>query len=883
MMNTVGADKRTQYYRMGPDTVLKTLKSHTLGLTNSEAARRQADQGANVLPNSRLSEASLLLQAAGHPYVAVTALAAALASFASQTNLALLLAGLLGMHVALRFSALRSQLSGAVRVTLPTHVKVTRNDQTRSLETANLVVGDIVHVAAGETVPADLRILEENDLVTNDSLLFGGNLQTRKFSHAVSQVVPLLARNNQLWAGSTVVQGSGRGVVIAIGAQTELGRIAVLHRTALLHKLVRYGQDPARYVFSALALLAGLALLLLGWQSGSDSNDVLLALLLVAVSIAPNGLGLTRWLLAAQASRRVSDGRNASLQGSTLAAFGGADIAIIDTADAAHNTVVARTVTVGRTTYTTEDTGYEPTGKIIGDNGKALTRKQAADLKLLFEACALVNNAAVLRPDTRHKAWHARGNLYEVAALVLARKGGINTERLQAGHEVLRAFPYDAGRQLASSVRKYGSDTVVFVRGNPAAVLEHSNKLWDHGHVRALSVGDKTFFAEQTPAIKGKAYMAFAYRILPDKTDLSALDMDAAEQDLTFLGIVEMEHVSAMDAVVTAAQAAGLRTVTVTADAHPGSISSASLRKLNDAQLVMLFEENCLFSRLTTEDMLRLVTTAQYAGHRVAMMSNGLASMPARVQAEAGMTLGQHYQRDNISEAAEFTAALAAARDLLLKLDGMQRLAVIQSVSLAVAGLLSAVGLFYYRVPFAASVGVVLALQLLVFPFAAFALPLAKGHLVATRELAAAGCTLGLLAYLGFIYSFNVRGVSPSFIGPSNRFTLAAVTASAMILGLAMFAEVLLVHYQTRTTPNMQRWVYLGAAAFVMINIAYNPWLQGFLGITALTLPDWLAVIGTALLYAGFRLFQHHTRHHTREAVVRLHREVHGPHAPLTH
>lgn len=871
-MNTVGPDKRTQYYRLSPEAVLKILKSHQMGLTNSEASRRQIEQGANILPARRMSTTTYVLQSAGHPFVAATALATLLASTIGQTGLALLLAVLTVSHVVLRYSFFRSRLSVGLGTMLPAHAKVTRNDQTRGLETAKLVVGDIVYVETGDTIPADLRILEEHNLVANDAAIFGGNVHTRKFAHTILQAVPLIARNNLLRAGSTIVQGTARGVVIAIGTQTELGRIAVLHQTAVANKLARQTRDPGSYVFALSVVLAAAALLFLGWQSGSENIDVLTALLFLAVGVVPNGSGLSRWLMSNLASRRLS------IQGSMLAALGSVDLAIIDTTEASKNMVVASSLAVGRAVYTIEATGYEPVGRILDSNGKALAHKQLAELKLLFEACTYTNSAAVLRPDSHHKAWHARGNLYEVAALVLARSAGFNTEQLQAKHEVLHAFPYDAGRQMASSVRRYGSDVVVFVRGNPAAVLERCKKLWDHGHVRTLSAGDKAYFTKQTPAVKGKAYMAFAYRILPDKADPAALNIDAAEQDLTFLGAVTMEHASETESVVAATRTAGFTTATLTAETHLGSISSTSLRKLTDAELTKLLRNDSSFSRLTVEDILRLVSVAQHAGHKIAVLGNNLVSLPARTQAEAGFTLAGNYnaKTDNIHDATELTTVLDACRGLLAKLANVRHVAIIQSMAFAVAALFSAIGLFYYHVPLAISLGAVLAIQLIVFPLAAFALPPAKVRQVVTKEFTAAGVVLGILAYGGFLYSFSLHSVSPDFISPTSRFALASATVAAVIVSLALLAEVMLTHYQTKTTFSVWPMAYWGVAALLIICMVYSSWLQSLLGTNGLDPADWLTVCGAAAVYAGFRLFQHHTRHHTRRAVVALHHKTFG-------
>jgi len=889
-MNIVGADKRTQYYRMKPEEVLVSLKSHTMGLTNTEAVRRHTNAGANALPQpDNTSHTQTLLLAAGHPFVALSAIASLLASSLDQPGLAAVMLGLTVTHIAIRFYGLQLKPLFDGGSLLPVHVKVTRNDQTRSLDIAKLVVGDIVHLETGEMVPADIRLLTEQDFTTNDAVLLGGNVHTRKFAHVINHDVPLIARNNIAWAGTTVVRGSALGVVIAIGAQTELGRISILQQVASTRGNLG-DRVPRRYIFTLFALVGLSVTAFLGWQTGTSQSAAVLALLAFAIGTTPHGLHIVRLMMGMSTKRTLAKQGIQVANANALIRLGNTDTLFIDTTEAAKSTATATAITVGRTRYSVEDSGYEPGGRICSSDGTPLSKKDLRELKLLFEAGALVNTANVLRPDSHHKSWRAHGNLYEAAVLVLARKAGLHTEQLRSKYEELRFFPYDAGRGMASSVRRYGDDLVVFVRGNPEKILESSKKIWDHGHVRTLSTNDRAFLASEAAQPPDLSHMAFAFRILPKRADVTTLTIDEAEQELTFLGLVGTTSTNSMDAFATTAQQAGLRTVLLTNEISRNAHTSGTIRKLDDAQLLQLLQSDSpIFTRLNPEDLLRLVAVRQQAGHTVAMLGTNIANIPALCKADVGLTFNNQSAQTlraatdiHIRNQEDFTATVNVSRLLGVRFKHLYTLAVIETIAMALIVLVGAFNLFYGHVPLPVSAPVLLAVQLAFLPLAGLATATNK-RIVCWRfsELFVAGAALAILVYASFLMYFSLHNISPSYISPASEFVQGATAVSLAIFALSLWIENFIASWHTQANQSLRFNVCFSLGVLSLLGILYIPGLQTIFGTTGLQRLDWLLVAAAGILYVAFRLFQRHARHHSRHAVIKLHHETFGKDAPL--
>ncbi len=936
-MNTVGSDRRLNYYRMLPADVIAELRSHKMGLTNAEAARRYDQLGPNLLYQVRHHSALETFFSQFKNIMVIVFLISTVGAVylqASQTAFLLILISLVIMILGFNKDQKAETLFEKLDDLISPRAKVIRNGDTKTIDSAKLVLGDIVVIEEGDLVPADLRILDEVELSTNDYALTGEYGPCRKFAHALSVAVPLPNRHNLVFMGTTVASGKAHGIVIGAGMHTELGRVASLCQimpgnTSSWQAEMK--QLTVRLFQGSLVLAAILAVV--AWQANLGLKTALLFAIAFGVAIFPSGLFAELFFSLTQTARSLVKSRVSVNQLAALETLGATNIILTDKSSLLSNKVMTvNQLLIGRTPYRTSGTGYEPSGFILNDQQKPLTNQALEAMTLFFTTGVLACNAKVSQPDAQHQDWYVIGEPVEGAILTVARKAGLNTERLPLTYPELREFPYDASRQLMSSVRRSGDQVMVFVRGAPEVVLEHSTKLWDHGHVRRLTTADQSYFShyQETEEQNGLDNIALAYRILPVSTNLEKLDFSEAEQNLIFLGMISVNDPlgEAVPAAISTAQRAYIQVSVITSD-YPASakalavkahlaahqnqvkvVTADELAALSDSQIMQLIDGGgVIFSRATAEDKLRIVEIARASGQIVTVTGESLIDLPALKQADIGVALAKT-STDATNDAAEITlldnhisALVSAIEQGRITFNNLKKTigcALTDNCSLFFAVLFSLVGQVMFHVPMAITAIQVLAMNALiqVFPLSALSWDKPLGNLMhnhpsrykdhvinnaAVREFILFGFLSAVLAYINFLLFFTRRGLSPAYIDSSSSLYAQAVTLAFVTIVLCQFMNLLLVRADKHNSlftkflwSNKKLLIAFGISLFCLLNILYNPVIQSFFHTGSLNLADWLTAIGAATIYLGIRLFQRHTRKHTRLAVIKLHREVHG-------
>lgn len=936
-MNTVGPDKRLNYYRLGPDEVIADLKSHRMGLTNAEAERRHEQHGANALYRSkRESVATTLGRQFKNLFVLMLLLSAGFALYLDDRKTATILVVIALLNTAVGFfqEHKAETLMASLEALLQPEAKVVRNGQMSAIDSTKLALGDIVYIEEGDAVPADLRILDEDELSTNDFALTGESNPSRKFVHAIASTVPLAARHNLVFMGTTVATGSAHGIVVGIGMHTELGRIASLSQA------VRSDESPLQKEMSHLAtrlaqgtILLAAALAIVAMQASLGLKAALLFGIGIAAAMIPNGLAAEVNITLAQTAARMARARVLVKKLSAVETLGATDIILTDkTGTLTKNEMTVTNVLIGRTTYGVSGTGYEPAGAILDSHNEPLDKKALENVSLFFAAGALASNAKVCQPDAQHQTWYVLGDPTEGAIVTLARKAGVNTEEINLDNEEIKEFQFDSGRKLMSSVRRYNGELAVFVKGAPEVIIERSKKLWDHGHLRNFTAGDREFFTRhnETSAEDAMRNLAIAYRILPKNTNLKALDMNKIEQGFTFLGIVSMHdplHEEVPPAMV-AARGAHIRVSVVTGD-YPATaraitakaqlvapdasikvITPEEFAGLSDTQILQLVQEGgAVFSRATPEDKLRIVEIAKSGGHVVAVTGDGINDAPALKRADIGVAMGKT-GTDVAKDASEivllddsFATLVGAIKQGRLTFTNIRKAArcvMTDNASELIAILISLVGQVWLHVPLAITAIQILAIDLVaqLAPITALGWdkPLSNlmhdhprklgDHILngpAVKEFVMFGLLAAVIAYTNFMFFFVRHGLSAGYIDSTSDLYAQASTLTYLTLVLCQFMNLLLVRADTHARfftsylwSNKRLLVAFAVSFFCILNLMYNPGVQHYFGTGPLDTADWLTAVGAAVVYLSVRLLQRHTRKHARHAVIKLHHEVYG-------
>ncbi|HSX32643.1 MAG TPA: cation-transporting P-type ATPase, partial [Candidatus Saccharimonadales bacterium] len=795
---------------------------------------------------------------------------------------------------------------------------------------AELVVGDIVYIEEGNSVPADLRILSKDNLSTNDFALTGESNPTHKFTHAISGTVPLPARQNLLFMGTTVATGHGIGVVIGTGMQTELGRIASLSEATTRQNspLQKEMANIASKVTKGIIILC-IILLPVAINSGLPFKDALLFAIGIACALIPNGLPAAISTSLARAAGKLAKDKALVKKLSAVETLGATSVICTDkTGTLTQNQMTVEQLLIGRSTYYVTGKGYQPLGAIKDAKHVALHDEQLRDLDLFFITGSLASNARINPPDEDHGEWYVLGDPTEGAILTLAQKAGINTTYIEQGYKELHEFSFDSARKRMSTIREYGTHNqpYVFVKGAPENVLERCTEIWDHGHTRPLQAADRTYLLHhnEQKAAGAMRNLGFAYRVLPAKTDAKSLTIDEAESKLVWLGMASMidplrpEVPAAMEiakranikvSIITGDYAVTAKAIALRAKLTDDPkdivvVTGEELLAMSDARVLeLVIRGGVIFSRVSPEDKLRIVGLVQDTGKVVAVTGDGINDAPALKRADIGVAMGVT-GTDVAKQAAEiillddsFKTLVGAVQEGRIIFQNIKKATICSFTGNAaelVVNLLSLAAATATGVPLALTVIQILAIDIIaeLFPVAALGGDKAdrdlmreearnpKHHILnihSVADLAWSGALIGGLTFANYLWFFSRHGVVAQSVATDSAIHLQATALTYLTLVLCLLANVLLrrsehglfTRYQLH---NKSLWIAMVASLFCVANIIYNPWLVAYFHTAPLSLADVLTAVGSMALFITIREFQRWSnKHHSREAVLKLH------------
>ena len=636
-------------HNQSAEACLTALDADPDGLTGAEAARRLAEYGPNRLPEVRARGPVLRLLLQFHNVLVYVLLCAAVVTGALQhwVDTGVILAVVLANAIIGFVQEGKAEAAmAAIRGMLAPKATVLRDGARVTVDGVALVPGDIVLLEAGDKVPADLRVIGARGLAAHEAILTGESVPVEKGSAPVASDAPLGDRRSMLWSGTLVTHGTARGLVVATGGATEIGRIGGLLAGVeqLTTPLVAQMDHFARWL-SFLILLASGLLLAYGYFVGhQDFSELFMAVVGVAVAAIPEGLPAVMTITLAIGVQAMARRHAIVRRLPAIEAIGSVSVICTDkTGTLTRNEMVVSAVETRDGAFVVTGEGYAPEGTIT----------PAGDLTRLARAAALCNDAAL---QCRDGHWLAEGDPMEGALLAFARKVGGEVIAVR-----LDAIPFDSRHRFMAALSDEPQGRVTHVKGAPERVLHMCSGIDVHyWHDRAEAL-----------ARRGLRVLALAERAEPS----DHIDAQTLKAGLTFLGLVGLIDPPRPEAIAAVAEclAAGIRVKMITGD-HAGTaaaiaariglqnpdrvLTGADLDKLDDAQLALEVASVDIFARTSPEHKLRLVTALQANGLSVAMTGDGVNDAPALKRADAGIAMGLKG-----SEAAKEAADLVLADD----------------------------------------------------------------------------------------------------------------------------------------------------------------------------------------------------------------------------
>lgn len=526
--------------------------------------------------------------------------------------------------------------------------KVIRDGKPVEVKSEDLTVGDIVLLETGDYVAADIRLLETTNLRSDESALTGESTPVEKENiDALAESTPLAERQNSVYMSTLITYGKGKGIVTAIGMETEIGKIATMLDA------VEEGKTPLQKTIDEFAKMLGIICIVvslvvfgLGLLQGKELFEIFLTAIALAVAAIPEGLTAVITVVLALGMQRMVK-RHAIIKNlSTVETLGQATVICSDkTGTLTQNEMTVRKVFDLTNEYDVSGNGYALEGEILLKDKKADLND---NLTKILEVCLLCNDAKIESADK------VLGDPTEGALLVLAAKGGYGLDDLDETYPQLNEYTFDSTRKMMTSINKVGDKNLVLTKGACDQLIKKCDRVLIDG--KAVKITKKH---KDSILAKNEEYSENAYRVLGyaySETDTP--DSDDLEQDLIFVGLTAMIDPPRPEAKEAIAKChhAGIRVMMITGDhlttakaiateleiLKPGHIalSGEDTRNMTDEEFEDAIMHCDVFARSTPADKIRIVEILQKNGEVVAMTGDGVNDSPALKQAEIGVAMG---------------------------------------------------------------------------------------------------------------------------------------------------------------------------------------------------------------------------------------------------
>ncbi len=660
--------RNPSFHALSAADALDALNATSGGLSEAEAQERLQRFGPNRLPvHTKVHPLTRFLGHFRNGLIYVLLVAAVVTALLGHWIDAAIIAAVVLTNVVIGFlqEGKAEKALEAVRGMLSVHAWVVRDGEKQRVEADRLVPGDIVRLAAGDRVPADLRLLDVADLRVIEASLTGESDAVAKSVEPVAAGAALGDRFCMAYSGTIVAAGGATGVVCATADATEIGRISTMIAeveeitTPLMGQVAEFGK-VLTFVILALAAVVFAAGTLL---AGRDAVEAFFAVVGIAVAAIPEGLPAIMTITLAIGVQRMAR-RNAIIRRlPAVETLGAVTVICSDkTGTLTRSEMMAARVVLAGGTVEASGSGYEPAGELRAPDGSRVDPAGRPDLHRLLVAAAASNEARLRRTDA---GWTIEGPPTEGALLTLAAKAGVDAGQMRARWPRLAEVPFSSERKFMATLHEpdrsdaafAAAGPVAFLKGAPERVLERCDRQLDGGTDKEI---DRRWWQQRGEELASDGFrvLAVAQGRLPagGQKPPEFSEQDVA-QGLTLLGLVGITDPPRPEAVdaVRECREAGIRVKMITGD-HASTartiatqmgigdgvaaVTGAEIEAASDDDLARIAEDVDVFARVSPEHKLRLVTALQRRGRITAMTGDGVNDAPALKKADIGIAMG---------------------------------------------------------------------------------------------------------------------------------------------------------------------------------------------------------------------------------------------------
>ncbi len=673
------------WYAMTDDQVLTRLETGKAGLSGDEVEKRQREFGLNLLsatkPRSPFIRFFMQFNNVLIYVLIVSAVITAILRHWVDTGV---IAGVVLINAIIGFiqEGKAENALESIRKMLSLEATVTRNGQRMSIPSEELVPGDIVSLMSGDRVPADIRLIEENNLSVDESALTGESHPVAKNIRTVPIDTSLGDRHDMVYSGTLVTQGNATGVVVATGDATEFGRIGQMINdvkeitTPLLRKIAVFGRwlTVGILVVTVFTFLVGTVI-----QDHSIA-DMFLMCVALAVSAIPEGLPAVMTITLALGVQRMARLNAIVRRLPAVETLGSVTVICSDkTGTLTKNEMTVQTVVTPDRTFEVTGTGYFPAGEFYL-NHHMVEPYHYPELEELIHAAVLCNDAVLQEKDNN---WQVVGDPTEGALLSLGMKAGVDPNVQRDLEYRLSSIPFESEYRFMATLNQLSDGKrLIFIKGAPETVIEKCSEERTESGKRPIN---RDYWHHQIGEIarKGQRTLAVAVKdARDDQTEVTFGDVIGGLTMLGMFGIIDPPREESLLAV-NQCHHAGIVVKMITGDhvetarvigerlnigIGKPAVTGAELEKMDDATLKRVVEEVDIFARTSPEHKLRLVEALQANGEITAMTGDGVNDAPALKRANVGLAMGVKG-----TEAAKEAASIVLADDNFSTIAGAVR------------------------------------------------------------------------------------------------------------------------------------------------------------------------------------------------------------------
>jgi len=650
-METSNNGKEEHYYQWNQEQLTEKFDVNPEnGLSEEEAQERLENNGLNEIEQETTPKWKMLVRQLNNVVIYILIVAAIVTYLMGSVADSIIIAVVIVVNTLIGYyqEANASDALDQIREMLSSEATVVRKGTRKDIDAAELVVGDIVFVESGDRIPADLRLIDADDLKVQESSLTGESGSVNKNYEVLEEETALAEQSNMVFSSTSATNGNATGIVVATAEDTEIGQISTQvgevqnTKTPLMQEIDNVGTGISYVILGVSVLLFIFGLIFAQYAVGT----LALAVIIMVVGSIPEGLPATSSVILARGVSDMAKNKNTIVKTMPAAeTLGSVDVIATDkTGTLTKNEMTAQVIVTKDNTYDVSGSGYKPEGEITLEN-QPVSLENEETLNELIIAGHEANETVLNYED---EEWNITGEPTDGAFLTLFRKA---TGEEDSDFEEIDRIPFSSDYRYVASLSKNkdSGERKIYIKGSPDQLISMATDFDD-------SV-DTDFWEQKVDDLseEGKRVIAVGYRDVAETEEtIEQEDLESGIQLLGLVGIIDPPREEVIDSIASMRKA-GVEVKMITGD-HPltakaiaeslgladdiKAITGIELDNMSTEELSQTVNDYQVFARTTPENKIQIVEALQESGQVTAMTGDGVNDAPALKESAIGVAMG---------------------------------------------------------------------------------------------------------------------------------------------------------------------------------------------------------------------------------------------------